>query len=61
MKPIFLFFVLFVVLNVHAQVAVNTDGTTPDPSAMLDVKSTNRGMLDPRMTSAQRTAIASLP
>ncbi|MBK9359282.1 MAG: tail fiber domain-containing protein [Bacteroidales bacterium] len=59
MKPIFLFFVLFVVLNVHAQVAVNTDGTTPDPSAMLDVKSTNRGMLVPRMTSAQRTAIAS--
>ncbi|MBK7172754.1 MAG: hypothetical protein IPH84_05885 [Bacteroidales bacterium] len=29
-----------------------------DNSAMLDVKSTNKGMLVPRMTSAQRTAIA---
>ncbi|MFH1120712.1 MAG: hypothetical protein V1775_12895 [Bacteroidota bacterium] len=58
MRHIFLFFVLLVVFNVHAQVAVNTDGTSPDPSAMLDVKSTNRGMLVPRMTTAQRTAIA---
>ena len=31
--------------------AVNTDGSTPDPSAMLDVKSTNKGMLVPRVTS----------
>ena len=43
--------------SASAQVAVNTDGTNPDPSAMLDVKSTTRGMLVPRMTSAQRTAI----
>ena len=48
-------FVFFVQLR--AQVAVNTDSTNPDPSAMLDVKSTTRGMLVPRMTSAQRTAI----
>ncbi|MEQ1746373.1 MAG: hypothetical protein ABMA02_13170 [Saprospiraceae bacterium] len=41
-----------------AQVAVNTDGTTADPSAMLDVKSTQRGMLVPRMTTAQRTTIS---
>ena len=39
-------------------VAINTDGSSPDPSAILDVKSTNKGVLIPRMTTAQRTAIA---
>jgi hypothetical protein len=34
-----------------------TNGTA-DPSAMLDVTSTNKGFLAPRMTAAQRTAIA---
>jgi len=43
----------------HAQVAINTDASLPDGSAMLDIKSTARGMLMPRMTSAQRLAIAS--
>jgi hypothetical protein len=41
-----------------AQVAVNADGTQPDASAMLDVKSTTKGMLVPRMTTTQRNAIA---
>ncbi|KAF0194994.1 MAG: hypothetical protein FD166_3234 [Bacteroidetes bacterium] len=60
MKGIYLFIVVLILLAVQskAQVAVNTDGTNPDPSAMLDVKSTSRGMLVPRMTTAQRTAIA---
>jgi len=40
-------------------VAINVDGTEPDPSAMLDVLSTSRGFLTPRMTTAQRTAITS--
>lgn len=40
-------------------VAVNTDGSTANASSIFDVKSTNKGMLIPRMTSAQRTAIAS--
>src|ERR1700744_6505061 len=36
----------------HAQgVAINTDGSTADPSAMLDVKSANKGVLIPRVTS----------
>jgi hypothetical protein len=46
-------------MQLQAQVAVNTDGTQPDNSAMLDVKSTNKGMLVPRMTVAQRNAISS--
>lgn len=41
----------------QAQVGVNTN--TPDPSAMLDVFSANKGILFPRMTTAQKLAIAS--
>ncbi len=39
--------------------AINTDGSAANTSAMLDVKSTIKGLLMPRMTSAQRTAVAS--
>ncbi|HRX95862.1 MAG TPA: hypothetical protein P5514_02860 [Bacteroidales bacterium] len=46
-------------LGLSAQVSINTTGADPDGSAMLDVKSTDKGMLIPRMTTAQRTAIAS--
>lgn len=46
-------------VQVTAQVAINTDNSAPDASAMLDVKSTDKGVLIPRMTSAQRTAIMS--
>jgi uncharacterized protein (TIGR02145 family) len=40
-------------------VGINTTGATPDPSAALDIDFTNRGLLIPRMTTAQRNAIAS--
>ncbi len=46
-------------LGLSAQLSINTDGSDPDGSAMLDVKSTTHGMLVPRMTSAQRNAISS--
>jgi hypothetical protein len=39
-------------------VGINTNGATPDPSAMLDVSSTTKGMLTPRMTETERNAIA---
>jgi len=45
-------------LGLSAQVGVNTDGSSPDGSAMLDVKSTTKGMLIPRMDSTQRVAIS---
>lgn len=45
-------------LSAHAQVSVNQDNSNPDSSAMLDVKSTSKGMLIPRMTAAERDAIA---
>lgn len=40
-------------------VSINTDGSSADASAMLDIKSTTSGLLIPRMTEAQRDAIAS--
>ena len=42
-----------------AQVAITGDGSDPDASAMLDIKSTTKGVLLPRMTSTQRTSITS--
>ncbi len=38
-------------------VAINTSGAAADNSAILDVSSTDKGVLIPRMTAAQRTAI----
>lgn len=39
--------------------SINTDGSIADTSAMLDVKSTSKGVLIPRMTKAERNAIFS--
>ncbi len=41
----------------YAQVGINSDGSSPAASAMLEVKSTSRGLLIPRMTAAQRNDI----
>lgn len=42
------------VTNAQQNIAINTDGTAAHASSILDVKSTTKGMLMPRMTSAQR-------
>ena len=39
--------------------AVGVNNSTPDASAILDVTSTSKGLLPPRMTTSQRNAIAS--
>ncbi len=44
---------------VDAQIAINSDGSSADASAMLDVTSTSKGILIPRMTTSERTAISS--
>ena len=50
---------LFVANHSFAQgLSVNATGSAADTSAMLDVSSTSKGMLVPRMTTAQRNAIA---
>jgi hypothetical protein len=54
-----IFTAIFLLLSwqLSAQVSISTDASLPDNSAMLDVKSTTKGMLIPRMTIAQRDAI----
>ena len=52
-----LFYILILIsASATAQTGIGT--TTPDASAKLEVAATNKGILIPRMTSAQRTAIA---
>ncbi len=50
---------LFIYQAASAQVAVNTNGSAAHPSAILDVASTTKGLLIPRMTNANKVAIAS--
>lgn len=56
-KKIYLITILLFTFAVNAQVGIGTN--TPNASAALDVTSTNSGMLTPRMTEAQKLAIAS--
>ncbi|MFK5855331.1 MAG: hypothetical protein QM503_04305 [Bacteroidota bacterium] len=59
--PILVSFILILVFssNSMAQVAINTTGAAADPSAMLDVVSTTKGVLIPRMIKTERDAISS--
>ena len=60
MKKIF-FLLVFLYLGLTAfsqSVSINEDGSAANASAILDVKSTSKGMLVPRVTSAQRQAIS---
>ena len=59
MKTLSCFISLFLLLSsaLFAQVGINSDNSAPDPSAMLDVKSTTHGALLPRMTQAEILAI----
>ncbi|MCF8379057.1 MAG: hypothetical protein K9H49_05730 [Bacteroidales bacterium] len=42
-----------------AQVSINTDGSSAGASAMLDLKSSNKGLLIPRLAGSQRESISS--
>lgn len=52
----YLLFFMIITTNAFAQVGIGT--IVPDVSSVLDVSSTTKGMLTPRMTTAQRSAIA---
>ena len=43
--------------SLEAQVSINTDGSAPNASAMLDVKSNNKGFLLPRLSVVDIAAI----
>lgn len=40
-------------------ISINNSGAAPDPSAMLDIKSTDKGLLVPRMAASERGSIGS--
>jgi hypothetical protein len=54
---VFIVFAFLIHFQLFSQVAINSDGTNPDNSAMLDVKSSSDGFLPPRVTRMQRDAI----
>ena len=60
MKKLHLFIVILLINSsmLFSQVAINTDGSGANNSAMLDVKSTSKGLLPPRMTHAELVAIS---
>ncbi len=60
MKRLFGFMAIFLItINLWGQgVAISNSNSTPDNSAILDLQSTNKGFLIPRMTQSQRNSIS---
>jgi len=57
MKKLFTLLALTIGFSMNAQVGINND--SPDSSSALDITSTTKGLLIPRMTETQRDAISS--
>jgi hypothetical protein len=57
-KLLFFAFALHCTSTLHAQVAIAADPNPPHSKAMLDIRSGNKGILIPRMTTTSRLAIA---
>ena len=58
-KLLILLAILTTVAATAQSVGINTDGSATNASAMLDISSTTKGFLPPRMTGAQRVTITS--
>ncbi len=64
MKSKYLIVLIFVISTSFLKsqnVGINSDGSTPDASAMLDVKSTNKGFLIPRVALTGTSDITTIP
>lgn len=49
---------MIIFTNAYSQgISISETNSAPDPSAMLDVSSTTKGLLPPRLTSSQRIAM----
>jgi|GEM_PF-4643106 len=57
MRFLTLLLVTFYLVSAHAQ-QVGVNNPSPHPSSVLDIQSSSRGLLIPRMTKTQRNAIA---
>ena len=55
------FYLLISYKGAAQNVSITSDGSAPDPAAMLDIKSSTRGLLIPRMNQSQRIAINPAP
>ena len=60
MRRILAIILLAIGINVQAQSGVGINTDSPDPAAALDITSTTKGLLIPRMTATQREAIQPL-
>ncbi len=62
-KHVLLFCILLLALvrGGAQNIAINGDGSLPDSSAILDIKSNSKGILIPRMGSANRLALRNIP
>ena len=59
MKKLFILLAIFTTVAATAQsVGINADGSVANASAILDLNSTTKGFLPPRMTYAEKTAIS---
>jgi len=54
-----LFLLLFSSPLMSQNVGINETGANPDASAMLDINTSNKGLLIPRLSRAQKSLIAS--
>ena len=63
MKKILILFicVLFIQAAQPQSIAINTDGSQPNASAMLDIKNANKGLLIPRVSLVSETDAATIP
>lgn len=58
-NPVLTAFLISITFAAQSQsLAINGTGASADASAILDVQSTTKGLLAPKMTAAQRTAIS---
>jgi len=57
LAPLCLLIMMISVTAIGQNMSINMDGAAPDSSAMLDVTSTTKGLLLPRMTQTERIAI----
>ncbi len=59
LRALFLALAMISTHSISAQVAINSDGSSPDPSAGLEVKFTDKGFLPPRLSISEMLSIPS--
>ena len=57
----FLFLLILTGFASHSQVKIGNNPTTMNAASLLELESTSQGFLPPRLTYAQKTAIATPP